>query len=861
MQKIAIISEPGINNFNYGNILQSYALNYYLNNNYQTIRAESLIFIDQNEKKRIRITFRTFLNFFKRFQKEKETFYDFGKRLKKSNDFINKNAKVRLIKNKELKESNYDIFIVGSDVVWTKFPNEVNKYKFLDFKTCKDFKKISYSVSLSRDYISKEENRKYLSKVLKEFNYISVREKSSLELLKTLGINNAYHTCDPTLLLSKKHWESLSKKVNINDKFIFVYLLGKDKKQREKIEILSKELNLKIVTIPHADGIYNEIDNDFGDYKLDNCSPEEWIYLINKAEYIITDSFHGLVFSTIFEKKFIVLKRYFTEDINNQIIDYLNTIDENDKYVDINNFNFDNLNWNYKKINNNLNMYINQSKKYFQEFVNKEYSLENFKAKMDETYKNVQDSSKTSTRKNFIYAFSYQILIVILPLITTPYIARILGSKNIGIYSYTYAIVYYFILFAMLGINNYGNREVAKNRDNEKKLSKTFIGIYSIQFITSLIMIILYILYVIFLVHENKYIALLQTTYLIGTMFDINWFFQGLEKFKLTITRNVIIKILTIICIFVFVKTRNDLYLYILIMSIGTLLSQVLLWPFLRKYVHFEKVSFHEVFRHLKPCLTLFVPTVAVSIYKSMDKIMLGNFTNMNEVGLYENVDKIMNVPIGLVMTLGTVMLPKMSNLIAKGNDEAKEKKYVDKSMKFILFITIPIVFGIIAIANDFIPLFLGTEFKKTGLILQVLIISLIPYACSNIIGRLYLIPHEKDHVYIIAVILGALANFIFNFNFIPIYHSVGAAIGTIIAETVVMIVYLYYVRKKLNILNYAKYFGIYMVKGIIMFLFVIALKYFIDNKFLLVGTQIIVGVIVYALINYKYVLTLLRRD
>ena len=166
------------------------------------------------------------------------------------------------------------------------------------------------------------------------------------------------------MLLDKKYWSSISKKVDIKDKYIFVYLLGKDKKQREEITRIANSLNLKIVTIPHADGIYNEVDNDFGDYRLDDCSPEEWIYLIETCEYVITDSFHGIVFSTIFEKKFVVIKRDYKEDINNRLIDYLNTINESDKYISSSNLDLKKLNWNYNEINKKINKFINESKQY-----------------------------------------------------------------------------------------------------------------------------------------------------------------------------------------------------------------------------------------------------------------------------------------------------------------------------------------------------------------------------------------------------------------------------------------------------------------------------------------------------------------
>ena len=186
-----------------------------------------------------------------------------------------------------------------------------------------------------------------------------------------------------------------------------------------------------------------------------------------------------------------------------------------------------------------------------------------------------------SVKKNFIYNIVYQILIMILPLITAPYIARTLGDEKLGIFSYTYSVAAYFALFAILGLNNYGNRTVAKIRSNRKQLSATFWEIFSMQASLGIVVCIVYILYVVFLCKENKGIAFFQLGYVIADAFNINWLFFGLEKFKLTVTRNIIIKICSVLAIFLFVKNPQDIYLYTVIMMGASVLSQaVVLWPF-----------------------------------------------------------------------------------------------------------------------------------------------------------------------------------------------------------------------------------------------------------------------------------------
>ena len=166
-----------------------------------------------------------------------------------------------------------------------------------------------------------------------------------------------------------------------------------------------------------------------------------------------------------------------------------------------------------------------------------------------------------SIKRNFIYNLSYQFLTMIIPLIITPYISRIIGPEGVGVQSYTVSIVNYFILFIMLGINNYGNRSIAMVRENKEKLSKTFIGIYSVQLFMSLIVIIAYSIYIYYFCDNYRTLFFIQFIYILASMFDINWFFFGLEKFKLTVIRNMIIKILSVMCIFLFVKNSSDIYI------------------------------------------------------------------------------------------------------------------------------------------------------------------------------------------------------------------------------------------------------------------------------------------------------------
>ena len=465
----------------------------------------------------------------------------------------------------------------------------------------------------------------------------------------------------------------------------------------------------------------------------------------------------------------------------------------------------------------------------------------------------------SNTKKNFIYNLIYQVLILIIPLITAPYLSRVVGATGVGTYSYTYSIVYYFMLLTLLGVNNYGNRSVAKIREDKEKLSKTFWSIYFFQLAMGITMLIVYIGYVAFFDNQHKLVAIIQALYIVSAIFDINWLYFGLEEFKVTITRNTLVKLGSIVLIFVFVKKPDDLWKYTLIVSGMTVLSQVLLWTLVRKRVNFVKVKWKEIKEHIKPNLMLFIPVIAISLYKIMDKIMLGAISNVREVGFYENAEKIVNIPVAIISVLGTVMLPKMSNIIGAKENNKAANEYISKSMSFVMFMAYAICFGLITIGYHFAPLYFGNEFQKTGVLIMLLSTTLPFLSFANVLRTQYLIPSEKDKVYIISVSMGAAINLILNFLLIPKFESIGACFGTIAAEIVVMSYQTIAVRKKLEVKKYIKNTLVFLLKAIIMFAIVYPLNFWDADPFKRIVLQVLIGVAVYLLLNIKYVFTIIR--
>ena len=448
-------------------------------------------------------------------------------------------------------------------------------------------------------------------------------------------------------------------------------------------------------------------------------------------------------------------------------------------------------------------------------------------------------------KRNLVYNFSYQILAIILPLITTPYVSRVLGPTKVGEYSYSYAIAYYFVMFTMLGLNNYGNRSIASVRDNKEELSKTFCSIYVMQLITGCISLVAYIIYGIFV--SNMVMTWITLLYVISAIFDVNWFFFGMEQFKLTVTRNAFIKLFTTICIFLFVKKQEDIYLYALIMVLGILISQLILWQFLRKYIFFQKISMKEVTRHIKPNLILFIPIIAVSLYKVMDKIMLGAMTTKTEVGLYESSERIIQIPMALIQAMGTVMLPKMTNLIVNKDEKAIES-YFSASIMLVMFLSSSMCFGIMGVARYFVPIYYGNGYLKCVDLFQILLPSCLFLAFANVIRTQFLIPRKKDGIYISSVIIGAIVNIVINLILIPEMASIGAAIGTLVAEIVVCVYQTFMVKKDIDVLKYAKESLVFVIPAVIMYI-ILVLVNFKTSSLVNLFLHVFLGVICYLLL------------
>lgn len=420
--------------------------------------------------------------------------------------------------------------------------------------------------------------------------------------------------------------------------------------------------------------------------------------------------------------------------------------------------------------------------------------------------------------KNYIYNLSYQILILIVPLITTPYISRVLGAKGVGIFSYTNSIVQYFILFGCIGLNLYGQREIAYVQHDLEKRDNVFWELILLRFCTIFISLILYY-YTIASHGKYSYVFIIMILDILASMVDISWFFQGIEEFKKIVIRNFFVKIVGVILIFAFVKTSNDLNLYVLCHSGSLLLGNLSMWLYLLKMVKTVPLSDLRIRRHIKPTLVLFLPQIATSIYTVLDKTMIGYLTNINEeVAYYEQGQKVVKIVMALVTSLGTVMLPRVSNMF-KLKQMDKIKEYLAKSFRFVFFLSFPMMFGLMAISCIIVPWFFGEGYDKVIPNMMVISPIIIIIALSNIMGTQYLLPTGRQNEFTISVITGCVVNFCLNLLLIPHFLSIGAAIATIFAESSVTGVQIYFTRKDFKMKTIVFSNIKYIICSIVMFI------------------------------------------
>lgn len=447
---------------------------------------------------------------------------------------------------------------------------------------------------------------------------------------------------------------------------------------------------------------------------------------------------------------------------------------------------------------------------------------------------------------NYLFTVLYQLLLMLTPVITTPYLSRILRTEGIGIEAYVTSIVQLFIVFIVLSLPMYGSRQIAVKKGQEE-LSKEFWSIYSIQLVVSFLNLVVFFIFI-SSVADHQQLFYYSALTLVAYSLDISWYFIGKEEIKKIALRNMIIKISGIILIFSLVKDSHDLPLYVAINGGTLLLGQLIMWIPILKEVKLVKPSYSDIKANIAPIVTLFIPQFMIQVYVLVNRIILGNISGEIEVGYYNQANKIIKIALGVISSLGTVLLPRMASEFAQGNKE-QMKKYIDATLQFVLLVTLPMTFGMIAIAPNFVVWFFGKEFLEVSNILILMSPVIFCVGLANVFGIQILVATNQQNKYSIAISIGAVLSLIINFTLVFSMGSKATTIALLVAEAAGALIQMYFARKYFHMSNFLKMFLKYLILSLAVFVSVFALSEFLRiSPILLTVIQLLIGMIVYVI-------------
>ena len=476
-------------------------------------------------------------------------------------------------------------------------------------------------------------------------------------------------------------------------------------------------------------------------------------------------------------------------------------------------------------------------------------------------------SKKANLGKNVIYMVIFHLFNALTPLITTPYLSRVLGAEQIGKYSYAYSLAYYFVLLANLGITTHGSRRIAEVKDNPQAYQRRMSDLFWVHIFNASIVTIAYVIAILMgMNRQNAVLSYIMIFYVLSSVVDVKWLFYGLENFKITVLRSIIIKVFYIVLIFVFVKNRDDLTIYTFIMAfVAYFLVELSLFLLLPRYGKILKPDFSSMKKEILPLIILFIPSVANLLLRHFDKLMLGWMSTYDQLGMYENTDKVFLVLVTLITAVGDVMMPRMSNILASENEEKAQKLFYS-GMRISIIVSCALAFGLMGIATDFVPLFFGDEFMGCIQLLTWIAPTIIMLTLSALIRKQYLIPRYLEKVYLTATISSLVINIVANAIFIPYFGAMGAVYGTLIAEFSVILIQFIMIHKMLDYKPLALDLLKYCIVGFVMLMAVKLVPYL--NRILnlnlkdifLVLIEILIGGIVYTLLTFV-ILKLTKDD
>ncbi|MFV4933483.1 flippase [Lactobacillus delbrueckii] len=451
--------------------------------------------------------------------------------------------------------------------------------------------------------------------------------------------------------------------------------------------------------------------------------------------------------------------------------------------------------------------------------------------------------------KNYLYNVGYQVLAIIVPLITSYYVSRVLSPDGVGANAFTNSIIQYFMLLANIGIGYYGNREIAYVRENRQAMAKTF---WEIQIVKTIMTILSYLAFITFMFfyQGNQLYMWAQSINLIAVAFDISWLYEGIEDFRRTVLRNTFVKIVSMVAIFVFIKSSSDIALYIAILAISTFLGNLTLWPHTFKMLPGVNLASLKPLRHFKPTIAMFIPQIAIQLYVQLNRTMLGLMVDQKASGFYQYSDNLVKLILAFVTATGTVMLPHVANAFAK-HDMKKVHEMLYKSFDFVSALAYPMMFGIAGVSLTLAPLYYSAKYAPVGPAMLIESIVILMIGWSNVIGTQYLLPVNRVKDFTTSVTIGAVVNIILNFPFISLWGLNGAMWATVLSEVAVTGYQLYVVRKDLDLSLMFQSSWKYLLASGVMFVAVFGMNTHLKASWLWLICEVAVGVVIYAGLVY----------
>ncbi|HDR7685880.1 TPA: oligosaccharide flippase family protein [Bacillus toyonensis] len=451
---------------------------------------------------------------------------------------------------------------------------------------------------------------------------------------------------------------------------------------------------------------------------------------------------------------------------------------------------------------------------------------------------------------DFLYNALYQLFIIITPILTMPFLSRVLGVRALGINSYTFSVVQILSVLAFLGIGQLGIRNIAKNRESQNKVNETFWGLWLIQFLAGIVVIGIYIFYILNVNKEYSMYFLLQLPFLLGIIFDISWFYIGIERIKQVVLRNMLIKSVSIILIFILIRSESDLWKYMLIMSLGALLGNVVFWIGISKYV--TKFSFNRKYLqdNFKAALLLLIPQLAIQVYITFDKTILGMIAGPIELSYYDQSQKISRIILAVITSLSMVLLPRLANMAVNAQNEILHK-YLKKSLDYTIVLSLLFCNIVMLNSYEFVPWFFGEDFIPMSPLMFWVSLIIIFIPIGGVFANQYALAFEKDKQYVLPLVLGAMISLTLNIIFIPRYGAIGATIVIVVVEFMVCFFRIYLIRKYLDLKFMFQGVYTYFLAASITFIAVYFIPKMFVNDFINMTIKSLIIVTVYIIIIF----------